>query len=84
MGHVSEHMTREVETVPPTENVFALSTRFNQGRHRRMLVVEDGRLVGIISRRDLLRALEAFEKQVSHPRQPTTYEAIEKRHRELD
>ena len=57
MGHVSEHMTQEVETVPPTEDVFALSTRFNQGRHRRMLVVEDGRLVGIISRRDVLRAV---------------------------
>ena len=43
-----------------------------------------GKLVGVISRRDILRALEALERQVSHPRQDTTYEAIEKRHRELD
>ncbi len=84
LGKVSEHMTKEVETVSPTEDVFALSTRFSRGRHRRLLVVEGDRLLGLISRRDLLRALEALEARTEHRHSDSTYEAIEKRHIKLD
>jgi len=83
-GHVSERMTTEVETVSPTEDVFALSTRFSQGRHRRLLVVEDGKLVGLISRRDLLKALESLVTQLGKEPRRTTYGEIEKRHIQLD
>lgn len=84
LGNVSDRMTREVETVEPTEDVFALSTRFAQGHHRRLLVVDDGKLVGLISRRDLLRALASFEERASRAHRQSTYEAIEKRHIRLD
>jgi CBS domain-containing protein len=84
LGTVADHMTRDVETASPVEDVFALSTKFNAGRHRRLLVVDDGRLVGLISRRDLLRALESFEARAESPHQDSTYEAIEKRHIALD
>jgi CBS domain-containing protein len=84
LGRVSEHMSRDIETVPPTEDVLALAARFNQGRHRRLLVEDEGKLVGLISRRDLLAALEAFEKQSSKRPHESTYEAIEKRHVRLD
>ena len=84
MSLVADHMTHEVEAVPPDEDVFGLSTRFSQGRHRRLLVVEEGRLVGLITRSDLLRALESLESRIARDRRDTTYEAIEKRHVKLD
>jgi CBS domain-containing protein len=83
-GHVSEKMPTEVETVPPTEDVFALSTRFCQGRHRRLLVVDQGKLVGLSSRRDLLSELEALVTRMAYEHRETTYGAIEKRHISLD
>ena len=81
-GTVANHMSKEVETVSPEDDLFSLATRFAQGRHRRLVVAEEGKLVGLISRRDLLRALEAFEKRLFHKRRESTYKAIERRHRE--
>jgi CBS domain-containing protein len=83
-GHVEHLMTREVETVGPAEDALSISTRFTQGHHRRLLVVEDGRLVGLISRRDLMKALEKVERAAGGARDKSTYDAIAERHRTLD
>lgn len=83
-GLVRDHMTKALETVAPTDDVLALSSRFTQGRHRRLLVVENGRLVGLIARRDLMRALEHMERQRAHGRSKSTYELMDERHRKLD
>lgn len=83
-GRVDHHMTRDVETVGPTEDALALSSRFSQGSHRRLLVVDEGRLVGLISRRDILKALEKMEKAIDRAAGKTTYELIGERHRALD
>ena len=83
-GLVRDHMTKDLETVSPTDDVLALSARFTNGRHRRLLVVENGRLVGLIARRDLMRALEAMERERAHAHHRTTYEVLEERHRKLD
>jgi CBS domain-containing protein len=83
-GCVADRMTKEIETVGPKEDVLALSTRFCQGRHRRLLVVEDDKLVGLISRSDLLRALERVVKALGRAPRQGTYDAVEKRHIALD
>jgi len=82
-GPVESQMTREVEIVAPDEDVFALAARFADGRHRRLLVVERERLLGVISRGDLLRTLEKLEKAAAHPpkKSKSTYELIDERHR---
>ncbi|MBK7950962.1 MAG: CBS domain-containing protein [Deltaproteobacteria bacterium] len=83
-GLVRDHMTKELETVSPADDVLSLSARFTNGRHRRLLVVDQGRLVGLIARRDLMRALESMERERTHARSKSTYELLAERHRNLD
>jgi CBS domain-containing protein len=56
-GPVSDYMTSPVETVGPDDNLVDLAVRMTHSSFRRFPVVHDGRLVGIIARRDVLRAL---------------------------
>jgi CBS domain-containing protein len=79
-GHVADHMTRDVETLSPRDDVFAISTRFEAGCHRCFPVVDDGTLIGIVSTKDLLRALDRMlgEKQRGKP--VSTYEILRERH----
>ncbi len=58
---VSEHMTRDVLTVEADEPVNKVADLCIVNRVRRVPVVRDGRLAGLISRRDVLRAV--FESQ---------------------
>ncbi|ERI53462.1 CBS domain-containing protein [Pseudomonas sp. AOB-7] len=59
-GNVSAYMTAEVETISPEADIIELSERFLRGRRRRLPVVEDGHLIGQISRHDVLRAVKEF------------------------
>jgi len=84
-GHVRTHMTTEVQTVAPGDDLLVLAEKLTQGSgHRRLLVVEDGRLVGLVSRGDLLRALADYEQKLEGPKRRGTYDLIEERHRKLD
>ena len=58
-GVVADHMTREVETLPADLDIFAACEHFLDSPYRRFPVLEQGRMVGQISRADLLRALSA-------------------------
>ncbi len=58
-GSVAEFMTQDVETVGPDDSLVDVAARFVSSPFRRYPVVEDGRLVGIIARRDVLRALRS-------------------------
>jgi CBS domain-containing protein len=56
-GKVAEYMSRDVETIPASLDLIAVIERFLRSRYRRFPVLEGTRLVGQISRRDILRAI---------------------------
>jgi CBS domain-containing protein len=56
-GPVANYMSTPVESVAPDENLVDVAVRMTSSRYRRFPVIDNGRLVGLISRRDVLRAL---------------------------
>lgn len=62
-GPVSEYMTRDTVTVEAHMNIIDLAQLFLDSGFRRYPVVKDHRLVGQISRRDVLRALQHIAKR---------------------
>jgi len=54
----SEVMTKQVETYAPDTLVADIVNNFAARRIRRVPVVEDGKVVGIISRRDIVREMD--------------------------
>jgi CBS domain-containing protein len=53
----SDLMTPDPSIIGPDEDLVVATRRMLQRGHKRLPVVEDGSLVGIVSRADLLRAL---------------------------
>ncbi len=51
---VSQYMTREVHVVGPNDSLARAAQMFALYAHRRLPVVKDGKLVGVVSRRDLM------------------------------
>ncbi|MFK7794236.1 MAG: CBS domain-containing protein [Gammaproteobacteria bacterium] len=56
-GRVEDYMTKQVITVEAEGSVLEVAKLFMEKGPRRYPVVEDNRLVGQISRRDVLRSL---------------------------
>ncbi len=56
-GPVSEYMTPDVETIDSEMSIVDLAQKFLSCGYRRFPVLRNNRLVGQISRRDVLRAL---------------------------
>ena len=65
-GLVSDHMQRVVATVGDETPIFDVARRFIEGHFRRYPVVHGHRLVGQISRRDVLRALHELSQSEGH------------------
>ena len=61
-GPVSEYMTGDTQTVDANMSIVDLAQRFMDTGFRRFPVVTDHRLVGQISRRDVLRALQEIAR----------------------
>ncbi len=57
-GPVSEFMSSEVQTIESDTDIVEAAELFLKVRYRRFPVVTNGRLDGLISRYDVLRALE--------------------------
>lgn len=57
-GRVSEYMSRDVKTIEAATDIVEVAQIFLEGPYRRFPVVSDDRLVGQISRHDVLRALD--------------------------
>lgn len=58
-GVVADFMSTELTTIPPDMDVYFAAGLFLKHHFRRLPVVEDGRLVGAITRFDLLRVIHA-------------------------
>jgi len=56
-GTVAEYMHKDVKTVDAERNIVDVAMMFIEDDYRRYPVMKDGRLVGQISRRDVLKAL---------------------------
>ncbi|MBT8080906.1 MAG: CBS domain-containing protein [Gammaproteobacteria bacterium] len=61
-GPVADYMSDDVMTVNAEMSIVDLAQRFLDSRFRRFPVTDRNRLVGQISRRDVLRALEVLAK----------------------
>ena len=56
-GLVSEYMSSDVETVNAEDSIVEVAERFLNKRYQRYPVMDNNRLVGQISRGDVMRAL---------------------------
>ncbi len=57
---VAEYMTTDVITVPPTVDIYYVAGMFLAHKFRRLPVVKGGKIVGAITRYDLLRVIRAL------------------------
>lgn len=57
-GHVSDYMSRDVHTVDAATSIVEVAQIFLKGPYRRLPVMSNDRLVGQISRHDVLKALD--------------------------
>lgn len=76
-GTVGDHMSKAVEFVDVDADVLVVTSTFTNGTHRRLPVVRNGRLVGLITRRDLMLGLDRLMRQLAEQRELSTYELIE-------
>ncbi len=57
---VAEYMTTDVVTVRPTVDIYYVAGIFLNNKFRRLPVVNDGKIVGAITRYDLLRVIRTL------------------------
>jgi CBS domain-containing protein len=63
---LNEIMTRKVMTCHPTDTISSLMERMTQGKFRHLPVVDQGRLIGIVSIGDVVKhRLEEMEREQS-------------------
>ncbi len=53
---VENHMVKNVETIDGNLNIFDAANKFLSAKRRRFPIIEDGKLIGQISQKDILKA----------------------------
>ncbi|MEL0455651.1 CBS domain-containing protein [Flavobacteriaceae bacterium SZ-1-7] len=53
---IEKHMAKNVETIDGNMNIFDAANKFLNAKRRRFPIVENGKLVGQISQKDVLKA----------------------------
>lgn len=60
---VEKHMVKNVETIDGNMNIFDAANKFLESKRRRFPIVENGKLVGQISQKDILKAALSLKGQ---------------------
>lgn len=60
---IEKHMATNVETIDGNLDVFDAASKFLNSKRRRFPIVEDGKLVGQISQKDILKAAMELKGQ---------------------
>lgn len=61
-GTVERYMSSDITSIDHNKSILDAVEMFQNSHFRRFPVVDDGKLVGLITRRDVLRAIEDFRK----------------------
>ena len=61
-GKVTNYMSKKVITVDYNIKIYELASLFMKSNFRRYPVLENGKMVGVISRRDVLKACKKIKK----------------------
>jgi CBS domain-containing protein len=77
---ISEIMTKEVHTIEPTQTLKECAEVMNKKRANGLVVVDDGKVVGVITKADIFKAiLPRYPDIIEDERHMTDLEYIEER-----
>lgn len=65
---VESFMTRDVETINGDTTIFDAAKKFLDAKRRRFPIVEDKKLIGLISQKDILKAAVKMKQQTWDPK----------------
>ena len=65
-GKVSEHMSTQVVSISSETNIFEAAKMFLGRRIRRFPVIKDGKLIGQISQKDIMKAVLKLKSENWH------------------
>ena len=60
---VSEAMSKNIISFPPNEDVDSIALTISENQFRRVPIIQEGKVVGIVSRRDIIRVSLSLGKK---------------------